>query len=218
MNTPGLEPRLADAGEDQASDEALRELCLSSEPILQGGFLNVHRDAVRLPDGKLATREYVMHAGAVMIVALLDDAHVVMERQFRYPLGRVMLEMPAGKIDPFEAPLVCAQRELREETGYTASEWARAGVLHNAMAYSNESIEIWFARGLALGERHLDEGEFLEVVRVSDASLSRAVRDGQVTDAKTMIASMYLEKVRSGAWPLAWQAVQGGVARAIEAR
>src|SRR5689334_7853602 len=106
-----------------------------------------------------------------MIVPLLDDGSVVVERQYRHPMARVMLEFPAGKIDPGEPPLSCAIRELAEETGYRAREWARAGILHNAIAYSNEGIEIWFARGLTLGERELDAGEFLDVGSATVESL-----------------------------------------------
>ena len=106
---------------------------------------------MRLPDGKEATREYVIHPGAVMVIPMLDDGRLVLERQFRYPMGRVMIEFPAGKLDPGEDVLTCARRELLEETGYTATEWARAGVLHPVISYSTEFIEVWFARGLHPG-------------------------------------------------------------------
>ena len=111
-----------------------------------------------LPDGKQVTREYVIHPGAVMIIPQLDDGRLVLERQFRYPMGQVMIEFPAGKLDPGEEPLACAQRELLEETGYSAREWARAGLLHPVISYSTEFIDIWFAKGLVLSERQLDEG------------------------------------------------------------
>ncbi|WP_310386905.1 NUDIX hydrolase, partial [Roseateles sp.] len=112
------------------SDSHLIENRIRSEQLLNGHFLDVHRDMVRLPDGSEASREYVIHPGAVMIVAQLDDGQLVLERQFRYPVRAVMIEFPAGKLDPGEPSLVCAQRELLEETGYTAREWAKAGVLH----------------------------------------------------------------------------------------
>ena len=118
------------------SDAHLREHALGGQLLHKGNFLEVRRDDVRLPDGAAATREYVVHPGAVAIVPLLDDGRLVLERQFRYPVGRVLLEFPAGKIDPGESTLRCAQRELLEETGYQAREWARAGVIHNAAAYS----------------------------------------------------------------------------------
>lgn len=185
-------------------DTHLRETQLSTAVAWRGNLLDVRRDVVRLPNGREATREYVLHPGAVMVVPLLDDTHVIMERQFRYPLHRVMLEMPAGKLDAGELPQRCGERELREETGYVAREWARAGILHNAIAYSTEGIEVWFARGLTLGPRDLDAGEFLDVVTVSDDALARGVQEGSITDAKSMVGLLYLQKLRSGAWPLVW--------------
>lgn len=183
----------------------LTEHRISGETVYQGGFLDVRRDLVRLPDGQSTGREYIVHPGAVMIVPLLDDGRLLLERQFRYPIGRVMLEFPAGKLDAGEAPLRCAQRELREETGYQAHEWAHAGVLHNAIAYSTEGIEIFFARGLVAGERALDEGEFLELTTLTVDELDRACADGRVTDAKTLIGLQWLQRWQAGAWTLDWQ-------------
>jgi ADP-ribose pyrophosphatase len=153
------------------TDPHLREQGLGGVVLSRGNFLEVRRDDVLLPDGSQATREYVVHPGAVAIVPLLDDGRLVLERQFRYPVGKVLLEIPAGKIDPGEDTLACAQRELLEETGYYAREWARAGVVHNAAAYSTEGIEIWFARGLSAGTQRLDVGEFLELCLLSEAEL-----------------------------------------------
>jgi ADP-ribose pyrophosphatase len=140
-----------------------------------------------------------------MIVPLLADGRLVVERQWRYPLARVMLEFPAGKLDGGEPPLQCAIRELIEETGYRAAEWARAGILHNAIAYSNEGIEVWFARGLVLGERQLDAGEFLDVTEMSAEQLDELAQRGELTDAKTLIGLMWLQNWRAGRWPLVWQ-------------
>ena len=193
---------------DAVADAHLREVRVDSIEILRGGFLHALRDTVRLPDGSLAGREYLLHPGAVMVVALTDDGQVVLERQFRYPLDRVMIEFPAGKLEPGEDPLACARRELQEETGYTASQWARAGATHNAMAYSNEIIHIYFAKGLQRGERSLDMGEFLDVFTASPQDLLAWCRDGLVTDAKTQIASLWLQNLQSGAWTLDWQTMQ----------
>ena len=142
-----------------------------------------------------------------MIIALLDDGRLVMERQYRYPVKQVMIEFPAGKLDAGEDRLACAQRELLEETGYRAKEWAHAGVLHPVISYSTEFIDIWFARGLRLGERRLDEGEFLDVFTASLDELLAWSREGLLTDAKTLTGLLWLQNHLSGAWPLQWQSV-----------
>ncbi|WP_144638380.1 NUDIX domain-containing protein [Bordetella genomosp. 13] len=186
-------------------DVHLTETRLHSELICDGSFLKVRRDTVRLPSGREATREYVVHPGAVVVVPMLDDGRVLVERQFRYPIGQVMTEFPAGKLDPDEDPLACAKRELFEETGYTAAQWARAGHLHLAIAYSTEIIHIFFARGLTAGQRQLDEDEFLDVLAVDADELSDACRQGRVTDTKTLTCMLWLQNVRSGAWALEWR-------------
>ena len=188
-------------------DSHLVEVKLRSQQVLQGDFLDVRRDIVQLPDGSEASREYVIHPGAVMIVAQLNDGQLVLERQFRYPVQAVMIEFPAGKLDAGEASLACAQRELLEETGYTAREWARAGVLHPVISYSTEFIDIWFARGLTLSERKLDAGEFLDVFTASQAALLDMSRSGQITDAKTLTGILWLQNMMSGAWELNWETV-----------
>jgi len=140
-----------------------------------------------------------------MIIPLLDDDRLLMERQYRYPMGRVMLEFPAGKLDAGEDPLVCGRRELLEETGYSAAEWAYAGVLNNAIAYSDEGIHIYFARGLTRGQQQLDDGEFLELVTHSADELDRMAAAGELTDAKTLIGLLWLQRWRQGAWTLDWR-------------
>jgi ADP-ribose pyrophosphatase len=187
-------------------DAHLIERKVSGTQVYQGRMLDVRCDTIALPDGSQATREYIVHPGAVMVVPLLDDGRLVMERQFRYAVGRVLLEFPAGKLDAGESPQVCGQRELLEETGYQAREWARAGVLHNACAYSTEGIELWFARGLTAGTQRLDHGELLDICLLDEATLDAAAGRGEVTDAKTLIGLQWLQRWRAGAWPLTWRA------------
>lgn len=202
--TPGSAAETAPAAPTPDDDAHLRERTLQSASVYRGGFLDVRSDRVQLPDGSTAEREYIVHPGAVMIVPLLDDGRLVVERQWRHPLGRVMLEFPAGKLEPGEPPLRCAVRELIEETGYRAAEWARAGRLHNAIAYSNEGIEVWFARGLSEGASRPDAGEFLEVGAATQEELEALALHGELTDAKTLIGLLWLRNWREGRWPLHW--------------
>jgi ADP-ribose pyrophosphatase len=191
-------------------DLSLRETRLDSELVYQGHFLTVYRDTVRLPSSSTATREYIRHPGAVVVIALTDDGQVVMERQFRYPMDRVMLELPAGKLDAGEDPLECARRELLEETGYVARHWARAGEMHNAIAYSTEVIHIYFAKGLTQQQAHLDEEEFLEVYTESCDALFRGVAAGEITDAKTITALFWLQSLLQGRWNPQWHEILSG--------
>ena len=189
-------------------DEHLVERRVRSTSVYDGKFLQVRHDEVRLPGGQSATRDYVVHPGAVMIVPITDDGRLVVERQHRYPLDRVLLEFPAGKLDPDETTLRCAQRELLEETGFRAREWAFAGRMHNAPAYSTEFIEVWFARGLVAGEQKLDEGEFVEVLTMDEDAVFALAARGELTDAKTMVGLLRLQQWRSGAWTPPWQAAE----------
>lgn len=190
---------------DLRPEEAhLVERPVARSQVFRGHFLDVRRDTIALPDGHQATREYIVHPGAVMVVPLLDDGRLVMERQYRYPLGRILLEFPAGKLDAGEPVQRCGQRELLEETGYTAREWARACAIHNACAYADEAIEVWFARGLSQGERRLDPGESLDVCLHTEAELDALAARGELTDVKTLIGLQWLQKWRAGQWPLSW--------------
>lgn len=185
---------------DDTDDAHLTEKRLSSVTLYSGSFLTVKRDQVRLPNGKPAIREFIEHPGAVMVIPLFDDGTVLMERQFRYPLERVMIEFPAGKLDPHEGAMACAERELREETGYSAREFIYLTRIHPVISYSTEFIDIYLARGLVAGERQLDEGEFLDTFTVDVRTLLSWVRAGQITDVKTIIGTFWLEKILSGSW------------------
>lgn len=185
---------------DHDHDASLTEARIASQTVHEGSFLLVKRDTVRLPDGKTATREYVEHPGAVMVIPMFDDGRVLLERQYRYPIGRVMIEYPAGKLDPEEGSLACAKRELQEETGYTAREFLFLTRIHPIISYSTEFIDLYLARGLTAGEATLDEGEFLDTFVTDVPQMLEWVRTGAISDVKTIIGTMWLEKLLSGAW------------------
>lgn len=170
----------------------LTETPLDSEQVFDGRLLKVYRDRVRLPDGATSVREYIRHPGAVAIVALFEDGQVLLERQFRYPLRRTFIEIPAGKLEPGEDHLVTGKRELLEETGYVAREWRKLGQIHNAIGYSDELIEIWLARGLEKREARLADGEFLEVFALPLAEAQAMARDGRITDVKTVTGLLWV--------------------------
>jgi len=176
-------------------DTHLIESEIASETVFKGALLNVRKDRVALPNGQESIREYIVHPGAVVILAFLPNGNLLFERQFRYPLRRVFLELPAGKIDSGEAIIDTARRELLEETGYTASEWEYLGVMHPCIGYSDERIEIFAARGLhSTGAQQLDYNEFLDVVELSPEEAKQAVWDGRITDAKTITSLFWLDR------------------------
>jgi len=173
----------------------LTERFVSGELVFDGALLEVRRDRVRLPDGAEATREYIRHPGAVAIVPLFDDGRVLLERQFRYPHRREFIEVPAGKLEPGEPPLDTAKRELLEETGHAAGEWTRLGVIHSAIGYSDEAIELFVCRKIEkIGEPKLDHGEFVETLIVGFDEALAMIRDGRITDAKSMCALLWVDK------------------------
>jgi ADP-ribose pyrophosphatase len=178
---------------DRHALKDLTEHRLSTEQVFDGALLKVHRDAVRLPDGSTGAREYIRHPGAVAIVPLFDDGRVLLERQFRYPHRREFIEIPAGKLELNEPHLETAKRELLEETGYVAQEWTRLGVIHTAIAYTDEAIDLFVARKLSQQQRSLDQGEFLEILTVPFEEAIAMVRDGRITDAKSVAGLLWLK-------------------------
>lgn len=183
-----------------SQEDKLTETCISSETVFQGRLMHAKRDVVRLHNGHETTREYLIHPGAVLIVPLLDDGRLVFERQFRYPPRQAFIELPAGKIDPSEDPLRTGQRELEEETGYTGTDWRYLTTLHPCIGYSDERILVYLARGLQPGEHKRDEDESMDVFAMTLPEALEAVRRGEITDGKTMIALFWAEKLLSGIW------------------
>lgn len=169
--------------------ENLVEVKTGTQEIYDGVVVHLYKDTVSLPNGHPAVREVIRHVGAVGVLPLTDDGKVIIERQFRYPLNRVITEIPAGKLDSFtEDRLSAAQRELEEETGYTAKEWTELGDYYPTPAYCDERITLYLARGLCLGQRHLDEDEFLNFEAVPLETLVEDVMAGRITDGKTQVA------------------------------
>lgn len=173
---------------------------VTSRAAYRGRMLNVNEDVVTLPDGGTALREYIVHPGAAIILPLFDDGSVLLERQFRYPLGQHFYELPAGRLEPDEASLVTAKRELLEETGYVATEWRELGRLHPCIGYSNEQIDFFLARKLEFKGAQLDEGEFLETLRVPLSESLDWIRSGRITDAKTILGLFWAEKLLKENW------------------
>ena len=182
----------------QSGDQHLREERVSGADAYNGIFLHMKRDQVRLPDGNLAIREYLIHPGAVAILALLDDGRVLMERQYRYPIAKTCIEIPAGKLEAGEDRLLCAKRELAEETGYTAKKWSFIRRIHPVISYSTEFIDIYLAEGLTPGKSKLDDEEFLDVFAAPLEQILAWIEQGEITDVKTTISIYWLDRYRRG--------------------
>ena len=178
----------------------MSETQLSSQTIFHGKLLHVKSDRVRLPNGHESVREYILHPGAAMVIAMLNEHTIVLERQYRYPLNRHFIELPAGKIDPGEDPLATAKRELREECGYIADEWRHLTTLHPSIGYANERIELYFAHGLTQVGHQRDADELLEVLHVPVADALAWIRDGRITEAKAVTGLLWAEKILKGEW------------------
>lgn len=176
--------------------ENLEEIKTSSEEIYDGALLHVYKDTVTLPNGKTAGREWIRHVGAVGIVPVTNDGKVIVEKQYRYPLGMVITEIPAGKLNSkAEDRLEAAKRELLEETGITADEWIDMGVYYPAAAYTDEKITLYLARGLHFGEQNLDEDEFVNIEAVPLEELVNGVLSGKITDGKTQVAILKADRL-----------------------
>lgn len=176
----------------------VKEVRQKRERVFDGNFLHIERDTVTTASGLTRSREFIKHPGASVIIALFDDESILMEFQWRQPCEQAFWELPAGKLDPNEKAIVCARRELEEETGYRADEWFYLGQIHNAIGYSDEHLEIFLAKGLHQGERHLDEGECLDIFRLPLAEIKQMSLTGEITDVKTLVGLYWLEKFLSG--------------------
>ena len=173
------------------ADAHLTETMVETKDVFDGMLLHIRRDTVRLPDGSLAAREFVVHPGAALVVPVLPDGNLVAVRQFRYPVGAVFLEFPAGKIDPGETALSTARRELTEEAGYTATSFTPLGRIHSVVGYSDEAIDFFLAEGLEFVGARPEPGEFLECVTISPSAMLEALDNGEITDSKT-VAALFL--------------------------
>ena len=178
----------------------LTEHKLDSQEVYSGRLLHVHRDEVRLPDGKTSVREYITHPGAVVIIAIADNGELILERQHRYPLHRDFIELPAGKIDAGEETVACAQRELLEETGYTARDWEYVTTVYPCIGYTDERLVYYLARGLTYSGHQPDEDEFLEIFQLSFECAMEMIKSNEICEVKTVVGLFWLEKILKGEW------------------
>jgi len=182
------------------TNKDLTEHEINSEVVYSGRLLHVRRDEVRLPDGNTSVREYITHPGAVVIIPIADNGDLILERQHRYPLHRDFVELPAGKIDSGEETLACAQRELLEETGYTAREWQYVTTVYPCIGYTDERLVYYLARGLEYSGHQLDEDEFLEIFQLPFAQAIEMIKSGEICEVKTVVGLFWLEKILKGEW------------------
>lgn len=173
---------------NQSKEDMLHEDFVSSTTVFEGKFLKIDVDKVVLPNGREATRELVHHPGAVAVLPVMEDGTIVFVKQYRYPLDTVLYEIPAGKLEPNEDPLICALRELSEETGYSAAKLVKLTTIATTPGFTDEIIHIFLAEGLTKHEQHTDEDEFIEVALISQEEARRMVLEGAVFDAKTLSA------------------------------
>lgn len=195
---PGEADTLAEMA---VAETTLAETTLEQRIVFEGKFLKVRYDLARLPDGSTATREFVVHPGAAAMIPIGSDDRILVERQYRYAMGAVHVEIPAGKIDAGEDSLQTAKRELLEETGYHANQWGFLTRIHPAIGFSNEVMDLYLARDLELRERSLDAGEFLEIDWVTLGWLMDELRAHRLPDVKTQLAVHWLERLFAGQWP-----------------
>ena len=180
----------------------LYEHPLNSTKVYTGKLLHVHRDEVRLPDGKTSVREFIRHPGAVVVLPITRSGELILERQHRYPLGRDFIEVPAGKIDPGEQTLACAQRELLEETGYKAQDWRYITTVYPCIGFADERLVYYLAQDLAFEGHQRDDDEFMEIFSLPLDRALAMVQTGEICESKTIIGLFWLEKILSGAWPI----------------
>ena len=174
----------------------LKEYKLSSKIIHQGRLLDIRRDDVRLPNGKTTTREWIKHPGAACIVPILPDGQIALIRQYRYPVSQEMIELPAGKLDPGESPEECAKRELEEEIGYKTGKLTYLTHIHPAIGFASEKMWLYLAEELEKTERNTDHDEFVELIPATVSNAVSMVWDRKITDVKTIIGILWLDKLR----------------------